>query len=529
MADSLGKLQSIVTKQEKKIIKLQDKLAEVSEERDLLEFRLKQLEKNFDKAIEEKVNKAVNEAVNKVTKYYEKIIKEKDQRIFELENRLNINSSNSSLPSSKNPIYQSKICNSRGKTENKIGGQLGHKKHKLEKFKEEEITEIKEYKFDKCSNCGKSNLDLLNVKERDELDFEIKIIKRRHKFYEYKCPDCGEIIKTNIPIRLHADNQYGNSVKALACTLYNYGFVSFNRIRKIINGFTNEEIDPSEGFLAKLQKVASENLKDFVFDVKERLLKANVLHWDDTVIKIGEKDKACLRVYSDKKYVLYKAHIAKNTKGMDEDGILQNLTKETTVVHDHILHNYCDDYNYKNAECNAHITRKLESITQSTNHNWSQEMKKLLEITNNRRKEKLENNLEQFDEAELEEIMNNYDSIIEKGFVEYKEFKHKYEYENEENLLEFLRDFKDNITAWIKDFSIPYSNNLAESLLRMSKTKMKVSYQFKNLNYAEYFANINTYTETCYKFGKNKYEALKRLFDNDPYTIEELESTKNTQ
>ena len=150
-----------------------------------------------------------------------------------------------------------------------------------------------------------------------------------------------EIIKTNIPIRLHADNQYGNFVKTLACTLYNYGFVSFNRIRKIINGFTNEEIDLSEGFLAKLQKVTLENLKDFVFDVKERLLKANVLYWDDTVIKIGEKDKACLRVYSDKKYVLYKAHIAKNIKGMDEDGILQNLTRETTVVNDHILHNYC--------------------------------------------------------------------------------------------------------------------------------------------------------------------------------------------
>lgn len=63
----------------------------------------------------------------------------------------------------------------------------------------------------------------------------------------------------------------------------------------------------------------------------------------------------------------------------------------------------------------------------------------------------------------------------------------------------------------------------------MSKRKRKISYQFKNLNYAEYFANINTYTETCYKFGKNKYEALKRLFDNNLYTIEELESTKNTQ
>lgn len=69
---------------------------------------------------------------------------------------------------------------------------MGHKKHKLEKFKEEDITEIKDHKFDKCSNCGKSNLDLLNLKERDELDFEIKIIKRKHKFYEYKCLTCGK-------------------------------------------------------------------------------------------------------------------------------------------------------------------------------------------------------------------------------------------------------------------------------------------------------------------------------------------------
>ena len=73
-----------------------------------------------------------------------------------------------------------------------------------------------------------------------------------------------------------------------------------------------------------------------------------------------------MRIYTNGKEALYKAHLAKDTDGMDEDGILQNLPSDCTVMHDHLLHNYCDDYSYKNIECNAHITRKLQSITENT-------------------------------------------------------------------------------------------------------------------------------------------------------------------
>ena len=141
------------------------------------------------------------------------------------------------------------------------------------------------------------------------------------------------------------------------------------------------EIDPSEGYLIKLQKQASDLLSNFVFDCKERIIKSLLMYWDDTVIKISEKDKACLRVYTNEDIVLYKAHMSKDTEGMDEDGILQNLSSNCTVMHDHLLHNYCSDYQYKNIECNAHITRKLEGITQNTKHNWSDKMKELLEST----------------------------------------------------------------------------------------------------------------------------------------------------
>ena len=104
-----------------------------------------------------------------------------------------------------------------------------------------------------------------------------------------------------------------------------------------------------------------------------------------------------------------------------------------------------------------------------------------------------------------------------------------YEFDKEENLLEFLKDYKEPITAWVRDYSLPYSNNICETLLRMLKSKMKISYRFKSLEFARYFANIMSYSETCGNFGINKYEAFKRLFNGNPYTVAELNTLKNEQ
>lgn len=524
MTTSLGKLQTTVIKLEKKIIELEDKYARQKEETNLAKSNLKYYKNNIEKMIKEAVEKAVKE----VTEKYEKIIQEKDQRIFELECRLNINSDNSSLPSSQTPIYQSKICNSRKPSADAPGRKKGHKKDGLRKFEENEITDIVEHAKEKCLKCDSQSLEIINSKDRDEYDIKVTVKKIRHKFHEYKCRDCGEIIKTEIPIELHGENQYGAGIKTLALTLTNYGFVAYNRTRKIIYGLTGGEVDPSEGYLTKLQKKASDKLKDFIFDVKEEILNSKLNYWDDTVIKIGEKDKACLRVYTTGLYVLYKAHMSKDTDGMNSDGILQNLPSDCTVMHDHLLHNYCDEYKYQNIECNAHITRKLEGITQNANHKWSEDMKSLLESTLEAKKNNIENNIHSFSEEQIADFDKQYDKIIEDGFKEYIEFKHKYEFTKEENLLEFMRDYKGPITEWVRNYDLPYSNNLCETLLRILKSKMKISYQFKSLEYAEYFANIMTYTETCGKFGINRCEAIRKMFEGNPYAVQELKELQKS-
>lgn len=533
---SIARLQKLVTKYEERITKLEDALAKEREEKQLYKLRYEQLKKNFDEKVEELVQKAVSKAVEDVKKVYEKETEKRDQRIFELENRLNINSSNSSLPSSMNPLHQEKICNSREKSNKSKGGQFGHKKHQLEAFKEEEVTEHIEHKQESCPECRCDHLEEIGEKIKDELDFKVVVEKKRHHFYLYRCPRCGKIIESKIPLNLHAPNQYGSNVKALQLSLIDLGFVSYNRSRKFIYGLSNQEINPSEGYMVKLQRNMAKELEDFIFDAKEEILKSKRVGWDDTVIAIEEKDKACLRVYTNGYIALYKAHMSKDTKGMDEDAILQNLPKETIVIHDHLVHNYCDDYQYQNAECNAHISRKTKGIKEATSHKWAEEFLAFQKEIYRRREENIQKQIFSFSKKELKEIWKRYDEIIEKGLIECEEFKHKFEYEKEENLLEFLREYKESILFWAKDYTVPYSNNLCETLLRFTKSKMKISYRFQSLENAQSFAAIHTYTETCGRFGKNKYKALLKLANSEPYTISELieekkqsEKQKNNQ
>lgn len=159
----ISRLQAQVIKLEKEVIKFKDQAAVAKEEAKLSKLKYKY----FQGSVEDAIARAVSKVTGEVKDEYEKEIKKLNQRIFELETRLNINSTNSSLPSSKNPIYQSKICNARKVTDKPKGGQKGHPKHILEKFKDEEITEIMPHVKIACPNCLSMELEETIAKERD--------------------------------------------------------------------------------------------------------------------------------------------------------------------------------------------------------------------------------------------------------------------------------------------------------------------------------------------------------------------------
>jgi len=479
--------------------------------------------KYLEKTVEDKVRIAVEE-------FKDTLIKENEElklEIVKLKNLLH-NSSVNGIGTSHTPIYENKrIPNTREGSCNHKGGQLGHKKHKLEKFNDNEITDTYVHEVVRCK-CGcKDLMDLGLEKYKDELDIDIRVKNIRHEFHRYQCRECQKEIVAPIPDNLKEENQYGSNLKALAVSLVNEGFVSFNRTRGLINGFTSGAVNMSEGYMVKLQKQCFNNLTVFNNDLKIEILGEKIVHWDDTVIMI-DKNRSCLRFYGNEYLALFTAHETKGKEGIKEDAILANLKKETTVVHDHLTHNYSDDYEFDNAECCRHLLGDLKELNQDYPRTWLEELSKLLVDTNNERNEYIDNCILHFETVYINEIINRYDEIVLGAKEQNKKDFNKYYGSKERTLINRLIKYKDNYLMWILRFDIPFTNNLAERALRPSKTKQKVSGQFANITNARYFASIRSYIETCKRNGLNPHTAIIKLLDGNPYTLEEILSNKKT-
>lgn len=511
---SLSKLQNQVIKLEKENLKLKDALALQKENNVALRKNLKYYQKNID----ERISKAISETLKDVLLENQKL-KEENEHLRRI---LNHNSNNSGIPTSKTKIGETKrIPNSREKSEKTKGGQPGHTKHKLKRFNDNEITDTYTYEIaNPICSCG-GKLNLISKKYKDEFDIEIRLVKRRNEFCEYICESCQKYINIPIPNRLKEENQYGSNAQALAISLVNEGYVSFKRTRELISGFTGGEMNMSEGYISKLQKRCWEKLSSFDAELNKKILSQKVIHWDDTGITINGK-LSCLRFYGNEKIRIYKAHEKKDKVGIDQDGILPYLDKETIVMHDHNKVNYNDDYNFTNVECCVHLIRDLKELNDNLPRKWIEELITLLVKTNEKRKEYINKSILQFDSEVSDKVIKKYEEIIRQAEEINKKDFNPYYGKDERNIIKRLTNYKENYLLWVLRFDVPFSNNLSERSLRGSKTKMKVSGQFANIQNAEYFARIKSYIETCKANEINPHTALVRLIEDRPYTLEEL-------
>lgn len=484
--------------------------------------RLKHLCDKKDLLLEDKQkeNDALKMKIIELTKKLNLSEYEKNQYLA----KLNIDGTNSGIPTSQTPINKKKVIpNSRVKTDNKIGGQPKHKKHKLERFNDEEINENEDIVLEECPHChSKELIELDSEVAKDEFDYQIKIIKKRIHFKEYKCPDCNKIIRKNIPLNLKEENQYGSNVQATALTLANIGNVPMNKIRKIICGLTMSEIDLSEGYIAKLQKRASLNLDTFIKDLKFYITHLNLVYWDDTVVMINTS-RGCMRFYGNEDVALYCAHMQKNKAGLDKDNILKLLSNSAVVEHDHNIVNYNNEYSFINAECCQHLLRDLQKVkTNIPNRTWTDKMKELFINYDHKRKLLITQNIDHFTDDEFNDFISQFNQYLLLGVEECTNDSEAFFADKEEVLLIRLMEYRDNYIYWTLDFNLPFTNNLSERGLRGIKSKMKVAGQFQNISSAEYYATIRSYIETCYRNNVNGHEALVKLIQGNPYTLEEI-------
>lgn len=80
-----------------------------------------------------------------------------------------------------------------------------------------------------------------------------------------------------------------------------------------------------------------------------------------------------------------------------------------------------------------------------------------------------------------------------------------------------IRDRHTNYLAFTTSPDLPFTNNLAESDIRMVKIRQKVSGCLRTFTGAQHFAAIRSYTATAGKNNINIYQALIQLAEGNAW------------
>lgn len=443
--------------------------------------------------------KSLNNKLDELSQKNQELLLE----IERLKNNNNKNSSNSSKSSSTNG-FKKVVTNNRDKSNKKKGAQKNHEgktltTEEIEKLIENgEIDEVVTVEENKNDN----NKNMIPV-IRYEYDIQIKRIVTKHIIYPDKVTNIS-----NYPVI------YGNNIKVIGCLL-SQKYMSLDGIQAFINETTNGKILTSKGsFYAWNKEIYKRFLNTEYEHIKNQLLNSLVLNVDESPIKING-EQYYLHNISNGTHTLQYVTKHRSSEDIDEFGFLKQY--KGIIVHDHYKMYY--KYGTDNSECNVHILRYLNGVSEFTKHTWAKELKELLLEMKNIKTRYQQEGKDKISDKEYNSFKKQYLEILDKAKEERKKDITQNAYKKEEiNLINRLEKYCDNHLLFLKKFFVPFSNNRAESDLRGIKIKQKTG-KFRSLEGATIYAVIKSCLSTYKKNKINPHEALLKILNDEPVLI----------
>jgi transposase len=81
------------------------------------------------------------------------------------------------------------------------------------------------------------------------------------------------------------------------------------------------------------------------------------------------------------------------------------------------------------------------------------------------------------------------------------------------NLLERLINYENDVLRFMENPLVPFTNNLGENDIRMTKVQQKISGCFRSVEGAKIFCRVRGYLSTCRKQNVSASQALNLLFE----------------
>ncbi len=202
------------------------------------------------------------------------------EQVKGLQERLAKDSHNSHLPPSSDRFVR-QPRSLRKKSGKKPGGQQGHPGRTLMFSPTPDAVII--HPVHSCEHCQR---DLAQVaphalERRQVVDMPApRLLVQEHQAERKQCPACQQITAAVFPVGVEAPVQYGMRLGATALYLVHQHLLPWARACEVLADLVGAQI--SEGTLASLTERCAENLKEVEGQIKEALVKAEVLHQDET-------------------------------------------------------------------------------------------------------------------------------------------------------------------------------------------------------------------------------------------------------
>jgi transposase len=436
------------------------------------------------------------------------------ERVAALEARLAKDSHNSHQPpASDGPGRKTRRL--RQKSGKKPGGQPGHPGSTLRWS--EPPDRIVLHAPERCGQCGaplmagpESGSERRQVVDLPPLRLEVT----EHRALERVCPHCQATTRASFPATVTQPVQYGPGIKALAVYLTQYQLLPWERASELLADLFGQV--PGEGSLATFLSTCYVRLEPVEAAIRTAIRAAPVVHMDETGARIAGKTR-WLHYAGTPTLALYAWHGKRGREGSEAVGVLPEFGG--TRVHD-AWGPYLS-YGGAYALCNAHLLRELTFIAEQTRQAWASELIGLLLEMKAAVEQAQTAGATAMSEAERPAFAARYAGLVAAGLAQNPApaatgKRGRPKQSPAKNLLDRLESHQEAVLAFLRDFAVPFDNNLAERDLRRMKVQQKISGGFRTPTGASQFCRIRGFIVTLRKQGCHVLTALQSVFTGSP-------------
>ena len=289
-------------------------------------------------------------------------------RIADLERRVGMDSSNSSMPpGSDGPAARARRAKQRKKNPSPRprGGQAGHEGRGLERVAVPDRIEV--LTPGACSRCS-AGLAGIGGRVRGSVQVfdtpPVKLEVTEYRMLAVTCRRCAAITRAETPAGMHGPCCYGPNVRAATALLTCNGHMSVERAADLMGVLLDAPV--SSGFAGGLVKRVARTLTGFESALKDRLRAAPVMHHDETPARVsGDDADRLLYIYTARadKLIWFGAADNRGHAALDGFGILPGF-HGTLVRDDYAAYAKYDPQLAGVQLCCAHLIRSLRGISE---------------------------------------------------------------------------------------------------------------------------------------------------------------------